>query len=336
MQYVQQGLKQILVRNIQDDNLVGRMIGFDDQTPNQRMAKEGSRKGNLATLDLSEASDRVSNQLVRVMMRGWPHFGEAVQASRSRKAAVPGAGVIRLSKFASMGSALTFPVEAMVFLTVVFCGIEKTLNRPITRRDLFRLSRVVRVYGDDIIVPTHMVQSVIESLEAYGFRVSTDKSFWNGRFRESCGGDYYDGVDVTPARCRRRMPSSRSDASEVISAVSLRNQFYKLGLWKSASYLDSLIEKVLDHYPVVDDTSPVLGRLSFLGYQAEAGDSTLHTPLVRGYVVKTRLPDNPLDDVPALLKFLLKEGDEPLDEEHLERSGRPDAVTLKLRWAQPF
>jgi hypothetical protein len=141
------------------------MIGFRNQAPNQELAKKGSLEGNLATLDLSEASDRVSNQHVLAMFARFPHFSRAVQACRSRKADVlhmdGSLQRIRLSKFASMGSALTFPVEAMVFLSMVFLGIESVVKHPLTRRDVRSFAGQVRVYGDDIIVPVEFVPSVI-------------------------------------------------------------------------------------------------------------------------------------------------------------------------------
>jgi hypothetical protein len=123
MQYAQQAIQRALRDALSEDDFLARVIGTDDQEPNRFLACEGSRSGNLATLDLSEASDRVSNQHVLAMMSGYPHLSAAVQATRSRKADVPGHGVIRLAKFASMGSALTFDLEAMVFLTMFFLAI---------------------------------------------------------------------------------------------------------------------------------------------------------------------------------------------------------------------
>jgi len=109
MQYVQQGIMEVLVDAISRSDNMGSIVGFDDQGPNQSMARRGSIDGSLATLDLSEASDRVSNQHVRLLLSRHPHLARAVDACRSRKADVPGHGVQRLAKFASMGSALTFP-----------------------------------------------------------------------------------------------------------------------------------------------------------------------------------------------------------------------------------
>jgi hypothetical protein len=333
MQYVQQGIAEALLASIRQDTNLARIVGFDDQVPNQEMAQQGSRDGSLATLDLSEASDRVSNQLVRAMLKRFPNFAEGVDATRSRKADVPGHGVLRLAKFASMGSALCFPVEAIVFTTVVFLGIQRALNRPLTRRDIKSLVGQVRVFGDDIVVPTHTVHSVVSSLETFGFKVNAGKSFWSGKFRESCGKEYYDGHDVSISRVRRVLPTQRKHAQEIISAVSLRNQFYYAGLWGVAKGLDDIIGGLIN-FPTVLPTSPVLGRHSVLGFETQRLCLDLHRPLVRGEVVSTVIPDSNVSGHGALLKGFLKRSDLPFaDRNHLERAGRPRSVYTRTRWA---
>jgi hypothetical protein len=339
MQYMQQGIMERFIHYLEthkvgnQPNIVQGMIGFTSQELNQQLAMKGSQDGSLATLDLSEASDRVSNQLAQSLFSRWPWLNEAVQATRSRKADVNGQ-TVRLSKFASMGSALCFPLEAMVFLTVVFCGIEQELNRQITRRDITFLRQQVRIYGDDIIVPVEYVHSVNDALRTFGFRVNIDKSYWNGRFRESCGKEYYAGTDVSIVRVRRVFPTSRQNVPEIVSMVSLRNQMYKSGLWKTAKMLDEQLLELLGHFPTVHSTSPALGRHSFLGFETQRLCPELHKPLVRAWVVKSKSPVSRLDGPDALLKWFLKRGDEPFaDEDHLERSGRPDAVYIKLRWS---
>jgi hypothetical protein len=334
MQYAQQAILPEILHGLGQDNNLVHMLGFSDQTPNQEMARDGSTNGTLATLDLSEASDRVSNKLIRTMCQNWPHLDKAVQASRSEKARVPGHGIQSLTKFASMGSALCFPFEAMVFLTVVLLGIEQSRNAPLSLREINTLKDTVRIYGDDIIVPVDHVESVVGLLNAFGARVNQHKSFWNGKFRESCGREFYAGSDVSIVRVRHLLPTRRSDATGVISMVSLRNQLYHAGYWKTCQWLDDKIRNLIRHFPVVLPTSPVLGRHSFLGYESRGLDEFLHSPFVKGYVVSARIPSNKLDGPGALLKFLLKRGGMPsVDSNHLERSGRPVAVNIKLRKA---
>jgi len=347
MQYAQQAVKEQFYTKIDNDSMLSAFIGFESQEPNQLLAKEGSLTGNLATLDLSEASDRVSNQLVRSMLRNNPTLHGAVEACRSRTADVPGQGRIRLAKFASMGSALCFPIEAMVFLTMVFVGIERSIGTPFSNSaQIERFIGSVRVYGDDIIVPVDHVHSVINVLEAFGSQVGVDKSFWIGKFRESCGKEYYAGHDVSIVKVRRLFPITRKRAPAVISGeeaerfsslVSLRNQLYLAGLWSGAGWLDTILRKTLTHFPNVTVDSAVLGRVSFLGYQTDRICEKLHAPMVKGYTDNSRLPLDSLDGPGALLKFFLKRGSLPTaDRNHLERAGRPRSASIKTRLASPF
>jgi hypothetical protein len=338
MQYMQQAILRELVFELErPDNLSSSFLGFTHQEPNQQMACEGSLTGSLATLDLSEASDRVSNQHVRYLFAPFFWFSRGLDVTRSRKADVPGFGVIRLSKFASMGSALCFPIEAMVFLTIVLRGIEKELSRPLTVRDLHDLVGKVRVYGDDIIIPVDYVQSVVSTLHDFGHVVNENKSFWTGRFRESCGKEFYAGHDVSVVKARRLLPSRRSDVPEIVSAVSLRNQLNAACAWETVEYLDRHIERFIP-LPYVLSTSQGLGRLDLFGsYDSSRSCPNLQRPLVKAAVVVGRPPYNLLEGPGALLKwFLLKDSKEPLSVDHLERYGRPDAVYLKHRWVSPY
>lgn len=335
VQYVQQGILEMIVEEISRDDILKNLIDWSSQIPNQDLARLGSLTGELATLDLSEASDRVSNQHVRRLLANFPSFAEAVDATRSRKADVNGR-VIRLAKFASMGSALCFPMEAMVFLTVILCGIENALSRRLTRRDIISLVGKVRVYGDDIIIPVDYAVAVEHELEAYGFVVNVNKSFWTGKFRESCGKEYYDGHDVSIVKVRSLLPTSRQSVDEVVSTVEFRNHLYRAGYWKTAAALDNLIEGIIP-FPRVAETSPALGRFSFLGYETHKMDKDLQRPLVRAAKVQHRIPTDRLDDYGALMKYFLKRGDLPFaDEKHLQQAGRPVSSDIIYRMVPSY
>lgn len=332
MQYAQQSVLRAILDSFNEDPFLREFVTFHDQTPNQRMALEGSVTNGLATIDLSEASDRVSNQLVRFLLAPWPEFSEAVDATRTRSADVDGHGVLRLAKFASMGSALTFPIETMVFLAVAFHRFR--LSSTHLRRESLKENalRKLRAYGDDLIVPTDIVRDVIADLEALGFKVNINKTFWIGSFRESCGREYYAGHDVSIVKLRTPLPATRRDASEVVAMVAFRNQLYFAGLWTTCQWLDNKLSKILGHYPLLSPTSPGLGRHSFLHadlYPHKVrGD--YQRPEIKAYVVRSPIPRNGLDDFPALVKCLTT-GFNP-DVKHLEHSGRPRTLSIKLRW----
>lgn len=330
MQYVQQAISGEIVDGIEKHPIASSFTGFVHQWPNQALAHFASDGGSLATLDLSEASDRVPNWLVEAILEPWPHLNEAVQACRSTRAKLPDGRVIPLLKFASMGSALTFPIEAIVFTAVTLVGVHRAASVRVSRSSLTRLGRdMVRVYGDDIICPSVAAETVIESLEAFGFRVNRHKSFWTGLFRESCGKEYWNGRDVSITKIRYKFPSSLRDAKEVISAVATRNQFYLAGLHRTTALYDEELTRLLGgRFPIVEASSPLLGRLSNeLPPDGEAFCPDRHVPLARGYVARPKIPKNGIDGYAALLKCLLVPGNE--DPRHLTHSGRPHSVKLK-------
>jgi len=355
MQYMQQAVLAMMVQEIPRFYQTRELMQFVSQEPNQWLAREGSITGDLATLDLSEASDRVSNQHVRLLVGNHRWLSQALDVTRSRKADVPGRGVHRLAKFASMGSALCFPMESIVFVTVVFLGIQMQLNRRLTEADVKSLIGRVRAYGDDLIVPTCYTPSVIRALETFGFRVNEHKSYWNGKFRESCGEDFYDGNSTKVVRLRTLLPENRRHVREIVSTVSLRNQLYHAGWLRTADWLDGRIGNLIP-FPYIMSTSSLLGRHGSLDQilnQDLSHDANLHRPLVRGMKVVSQPPVSKLDGYGALMKWFLSAESpfeeipprnrpwweierSPLDLDHLERAGRTASVHIKAGWDSPW
>jgi hypothetical protein len=355
MQYCQQALDRSIRKHI-PHTIAGSFVSLDNQIPNQEMACHGSQTGELATLDLSAASDSLSNQLVIEMLRHFPQLSAAVQSCRSTRADVRGS-TVRIAKFASMGSALCFPIETMVFVTLAVMGtvvdFGQSQKYTLSESQIHRLKGQVRSFGDDILVPSERAPMVMRWLEAFGFSVNEDKSFWTGKFRESCGKDYYDGIDISIVRVREQISTSPRSAG-VISTVSLRNLMYYRGMWHTAKWLDTILEKGLKgHYPTVLGTSAILGRHSWVDYEVNRTKRGLQCPEVLGYVEKTSAPKSPLNGIWALMKVLCHEAlpedendsmsqifsfldDVTLAPDHLAKSGRPSVVATKLTWASPF
>jgi len=361
MQYAQQSLLKEIVAGMERHDFLLQLLGWkgfgrDMSVLNHNLARLGSLNSSFATLDLSEASDRVSNQHVLQLFKSFPSLLGAVQACRSRKADVPGVGVIRLAKYASMGSALTFPIEAMVFTTIIFMAIGSTLNHPLTRRDILSLTGQVRVFGDDIIVPKDYALVVYEYLEAFGLRVNRRKTFIEGNFRESCGKEYYNGEDVTVFRFRRELPSAQRECDRIVSLAETRNHAYKHGYWMVARAIDSFFDRMGWPFPVVGERASGIGRNSFLGYESQRMCDKLHRPLVKAMVPTFKWRrESRLEDVPALTKLLTEAGvgSEETDPwsrkglatyyriatdsvSSLERSGRPSQARTTVRWISPF
>lgn len=345
MQYVQQGLKNMLVPLLEGDELISPLIGFTDQAPNREMAWKSSHDGSLATLDLSEASDRVSWPLVQYLLADFGVFADAVDACRSRSADVPGLGVIPLRKFASMGSALCFPIEAMVFLAIAVHRVAQTLSVPVNRKLIKSLAGKVRVYGDDIIVPNVAAHTVVAGLESFGLKVNHGKSYWNGKFRESCGGDFYDGYWVTPVRVRKSFPTKTAHVAELTSTVALHNHLWERGWYTSAAYLRKIVERVLTDVPT--DVPGDYQHYALFGpnasYKKTRWNKVLQTYEAKVSVVLDQKRRDPLEHYGALAKSLTNikaPASSPLDwkmgldQDHLERAGRPVASRIVPRWVQ--
>jgi hypothetical protein len=154
-----------------------------DQTKNQRLAKEGSITGKYATIDLSMASDCLSyNTVAWLLPEPWFRY-----LSDCRSRFYHGAfGKGEYAKFSSMGNGATFSLE-----TLVFCSCAYAVG-----------SKEFSVYGDDIIIESELTDDLLRLLSFIGFKVNTEKSFWEGPFRESCGKDYWEGTLVTPQYLR--------------------------------------------------------------------------------------------------------------------------------------
>lgn len=338
MQYAQQAIRSVLYRKIASSKVAGGHVNFRDQSVNQRLALDASRSGQLATIDLSEASDRVPLDLAMRMFDRNPDLRDAILACRSTQAELPSGVKLPLLKFASMGSALCFPIESMYFYTICIVALLRSRDLPITRSNVFYVSREVFVYGDDIIVPVDDAIAVFDYLQKYNCKVNVRKSFVSGNFRESCGMDAYRGYPVTPVYLRKLIPESRRQADRIISWIKTADLFYRKGYWRASAFLYKKCEKHLGVLPYVSDTSPALGRYSFLGFRsANRWNDRFQRLEVRAWVSEPVYRTDKLEGYAALQKSLstlsgLSDLYEDRDKKHLERSARHGAVALKRRW----
>jgi len=309
MQYVQQGYLEFLTRELETRGLTAGHVNFTDQSVNQKIARMGSIDGSIATLDLSEASDRVSAKLVWRMLRNAPTLRAGLFASRSTKAETPDGRIRVLRKFASMGSAVCFPVESMYFFTSVISAMHHQDGKRPSPRSVEQYAKQVYVYGDDLIVPVDYAVSVCEWFETIGLKVNTRKSFWTGKFRESCGGDYYDGYDVKSIYYRRLLETGRPSAKAIVSNVSFINQLYEAGFWRAAHALRKDLERrIRKSLPYTTGDNGGLAWMNYYESSKTRYNRRLHRYEVRALVAKPRKKDDPLDGYPALMKSFLRRG----------------------------
>jgi hypothetical protein len=198
-------------------------INLNDQSVNRSLAYKGSKDGSLATLDLSAASDSVTTSLVFEMMPTcWYTW---LNALRCEVTDIDGE-LHRNEMFSSMGNGFTFELESLLFwslakATAYFTGT----------------SGIISVYGDDLIVPSAMAQDLIWVLSVFGFKTNRDKTFTEGPFRESCGGHYHNGLDVTPFYLRKPLET-------VLDVIHMANSLRKWAAQDAYKILDPEVEEI--------------------------------------------------------------------------------------------
>jgi len=259
-QYLQQAVKRAMYYRLQTDPLTKGLINFDDQSVNGAMAVEASLTRQFATIDMSEASDRVSRTLVRYLFHDCPDMCDALMALSTRTIELPDDLIdfpnkLPCEKFAPMGSAVCFPVMALVHFVLIKAILSLA---DVPHEDAQR----IYVYGDDIILPTTCVQAVYDYLPLFGMKLNTEKSYAMSSFRESCGRHAYKGVEITPTYFKYT-PESHSPRDALISLFANEALLFQRGFFATAAYLRSAMCKVrsLRGYdiPFVSPKSPVLG-----------------------------------------------------------------------------
>jgi hypothetical protein len=215
----------------------GAFIDLRAQHKSGDMVLRASQDGSLATVDLSEASDRLSCFVVERVFRSNPALLRAFHAARTRYVRLDAKrkDFLQFKKFASQGTGVTFPVQSIVFLC---CALAASSRGPISWKSINRLRRTVRVYGDDIIIPTHGYVGLRMLLETLGLKVNERKSFATGNFRESCGTDGFRGYNITPCKPQVFSPDTPSD---VIAIVDESNNLFKKGYWNASVSLLSTV-----------------------------------------------------------------------------------------------
>ena len=290
MMFIQQGLMRKLYHQIENHPYTSGRINFSDQSKNQKRAQEASINDLWATLDLKDASDRVSLQLVREVFPD--EWVQALEACRSEYTLLPDGRKIKLNKFAPMGSACCFPVEALVFWACAVAMLRLDRGRRIDgawrdydyendfssnpdpkrvyseRRRAYQSNLKIAkswipdllVYGDDIICRSSDSKLVMDGLELIGLKVNRDKSYVVGPFRESCGGDYHLGMDVTPVRIRKRLTSVGTGLQ---ASADLANEFIaKFGYEESHKLIREIEDAVGYFYPRTDMDIPMTIRVT--------------------------------------------------------------------------
>lgn len=173
-----------------------RRFGIDKrgaQKLHRLLAREASRNGESATVDLTSASDTVASQVVKFLAtHDWYSFLSSLRCTTTLVKTPEGEEkYYHLQKFSAMGNGFTFELETLIFLSIALASMEEEGCEPIPGHN-------VSVFGDDIILPVECSANLLAKLKFFGFTPNSAKTFVTSCFRESCGGDYFNGVAVRP------------------------------------------------------------------------------------------------------------------------------------------
>lgn len=232
LMYLQQGCWKQIDRYMANHKVLRKIIRLKDQSHNRRLSMLGSLLGRYVTIDLSAASDSVSWELVHRVFAGTDYY-KICLLTRSTSVKLPDGNTISPNKFAPMGSTICFPTECILFAAICEVAARRSGDRT---RDCYS------VYGDDIVIRSHLGTDVVGLLSECGFLVNTSKTYFEGPFRESCGGEYFHGNEVTPIKIPRNFKGSKltiREPSLYRCVIELCNTLSDFGAKAARAYLIS-------------------------------------------------------------------------------------------------
>lgn len=203
LQYLQQGCMKSLYAFFKSNKTLNRILKLEDQSQNKSFAYHGSITNEYATIDLSHASDSVNWVLTQKLFCRVPKLLKWLRCTRSTHTLLPNGVEQKLFKFAPMGSALCFPIESLIFAAIAKLSIQLSKEEALDRDNVTGIRNTntyFTVYGDDIIIPKYAADKCLYLLRLFGFTPNEEKSYIDGPFKESCGGNYFCGHDITPIK----------------------------------------------------------------------------------------------------------------------------------------
>lgn len=247
LMFFQQGVLDTMLGLLRVSKLAP-FVRLKDQSFNRKLSQIGSETNLIDTLDLSSASDCLSYDLVKKIFP--PSWQIVMRATRSYGVELPDGSCISVKKFAPMGSALCFPTQCITFWAVcIYAACRYTYdnsNNPsmpfASWLDSARINWCIRqfwqhtsttsigfqplgIYGDDICIDSRLTDIVKSTLTALGFVVNEEKSFVGSQsFRESCGGFYMRGHDITPLYFSVKGVQEVTNPEHVASHVHVINE----------------------------------------------------------------------------------------------------------------
>lgn len=228
LQFLQQDLFRAMDDWFNQTPVLAKHINMHDQERSRKACLRASVRGDLASVDLSAASDSVTLPLLRELLAGTGGedllFG--LESTRSQEVLLPDGSTLPLVKYGGMGNGTTFPVETLIFAMICEAAIRDTEGSTRSTWEYY-------VYGDDILIDVRALPRLYELLDLLHFTVNKTKSFHSTHghiFREACGMWALDGEEVTPLRLSRRLYwEGGHTPSEAVGWMHLYNDALRYG-----------------------------------------------------------------------------------------------------------
>lgn len=259
-------------------------INIWDQTRNQRMAERATLdRPQLpqSTIDLKSSSQSLATEMVKAVFAHCPDWFRALNAVRSPRY-VSDHGNGRYELFCSMGNGFCFPLQTLIYAAAVEAVYAEIGG-----------CTEYAVYGDDIIVDQTAALLLIEWLKYLGVKTNTDKTFVFGPFRESCGADFFDGINVRPY-VLDFIPVRARDLIKVANGFSQQAAWPLWGPWWTCWYMmPQYVRKTIRPFPGPDDTGLTVPISFYDVHRLDEYDADLQRYVVRQYRSHAVLDDGP-------------------------------------------
>lgn len=256
-QYLQQGLKAELYSKIENHPMTKGRVNFESQDINRDLALKSSSDKSHCTIDMSEGSNRIVRDGVFFLFRDTPYL-DYLDALSTKVITFPREvrrGFLYAQKFAPMGSAICFPIMAIVHWSLIKAMV--SLSGIANAKEA---SKHIYVYGDDIIVPNEFTEHIFTMLPKFGMKLNMDKSYFRSYFRESCGIHAYKGVDITPVYNNYTLTSKHEskDSTRLLSTLAKEYLYHKSDMLNTAAVIRKHIFHIYGHLPYGKATSRLL------------------------------------------------------------------------------
>lgn len=212
-----------------------------------------------ATIDQSDASDRICVELCKALL---PYdWFRLLNLTRHRYLKIKDYDQLySMHKMANQGNGFIFELQTLIYYalakaTVCVLHGEERANKTL-----------ISVFGDDMICEEAFAPAISRTLEFCGQKINFDKSFFSGRFKESCGVDTFDGFNIRPKYIKQFSKNLRG--------------FYELANFIRSLYDCNLVggnRSILDVrayqrcITAIKDKHVIFGNVSY-------GDACIHAP----------------------------------------------------------